>query len=129
MWTGKFDPHAIMVPIAGLLHGPLGSFNIHCVLDTGAPFTVINTAVADQLGYNARMGKRRVRLWGIGTPQEGYSVEVSRFEAMGLCLSSFEIVCEDLDPHFGIEGLIGLDLLARHILTLDFITGTIALGP
>jgi hypothetical protein len=48
---------------------------------------------------------------------------------MGLSFGSLEVVCEDLDSYFGIDGLIGLDLLAGHILTLDFISGIITLGP
>jgi hypothetical protein len=129
VWLGNFDPHRGAIYVDGLLHGPIKVRTVLLVLDTGAPTSYLDTAVADEVGYSARMGNRVTLIWGIGTPQQGYSLEVSCLEVMGLSFSPLEVFCHDIPPSFRIDGLIGLDLLARHILTLDFITGTIALGP
>jgi predicted aspartyl protease len=107
----------------------MGIQTINFILDTGTPLTVVDTAIADRLGYSARMGRGVVRLWGIEAPQERYRLEVSRLEIMGLDLGPIEVVCHDFLPQFGVEGLLGMDLLAGHILNLDFIAGSISLGP
>ena len=129
MWTGSFDPTQDAVYVHGFLHGPVKARAVSLVLDTGTPISFLNTAVADEVGYGARMGKRVTWIWGIGTPQQGYSLEVSGLEVMGLSFGPLEVFCHDIPPSFGIEGLIGMDLLAGHILNLDCITGTINLGP
>lgn len=129
MWTGSFDPTQDAIYVHGFLHGPAKVRAVSLVLDTGAPTSYLNTAIADETGYGARMGKRVTCVWGIGTPQQGYSLEVSCLEVMGLSFGPLEVVCHDIPPSFGIDGLIGLDLLALHILTLDFIIGAITLGP
>lgn len=46
MWTGRFELREGMVRVDGLLHGPLGARGVRFILDTGCPFTLIDTAIA-----------------------------------------------------------------------------------
>lgn len=107
----------------------MGSRRARFVLDTGASRTTINVVLTDELGYGAHMGIRSTRAIGAGGAIPGYLMKVERIDLMGLSLSGFEVVCEDVDPETEIDGLIGLDFLHGRILTVDGIAGVVTLAP
>jgi predicted aspartyl protease len=51
---------------------------------------------------------------------------VAEIGALGIRRSSFEIVAHAL-PEPGIDGLLGLDFLRDHKLTIDFVNGELEL--
>lgn len=124
MWTAEYDPRQRVILVEVVVHGPLGSRRIRCLLDTGTSATIIDTAIIDELGYSARMGKGRSRLVAIGT-QEGYRLEVTSLETMGYVFESCEIRCHDFQDDLGFAGLVGMDLLEGRILTIDGVRGMI----
>lgn len=129
MWHGRFDPDsgAILLPVR--LFGPNGYSQASFLLDTGAYKTTVNVEITDKLGYGAHLGRHNVRTVGAGAPIPGYVLPVRRLEVMGLALEDFDVVCEDIEPQAGIDGLIGMDALRGHILTVDAIDGTVTLAP
>ncbi len=129
MWTERYDPDQGDIWVNLRLHGPAGDAVLNCVLDTGTPVTIIDAAVMDRLGYGASMGGKVSRLWGVGGPQVGYRLQVAHLETMGLAIDNAQVHCHDLPDKFGIEGLIGMDLLKGRILTLDGIGGPVTLAP
>jgi predicted aspartyl protease len=98
------------------------------VLDTGSQATVLNTASADDNGYSASMGTKRSRLLGVEGVQEGYRLKVDRLEALGFAVENHEVFCHDFDERLGVDGLIGMDLLAGRVLTIDGVKGLIRIG-
>lgn len=114
--------------VSVVIYGPLGRRRFRFILDTGTRVTTVDPEVLDQLGYNSRMGRRVSRSLGMGGVEQGYFIELSRVEAMGFITGPMEVVCADLPPGCGIDGLIGMDLLQHRVLTLDGIQGTIQVG-
>ncbi len=129
MWTGRYSQGKRIIEVRVRLFGPLADRDLQFILDTGTPVTIVHTGRSDLLGYSASMAKRNSRLWSTGGPQDGYTVEMMRLETMGLHLEKFEVACHDLPEHLGVDGLIGMDLLEGHCLTIDGVTGTISLEP
>lgn len=130
MWTGRFDPAEGVVWVTARVFGPLGDRYLNCILDTGTPQTILDTAILDSLGYSAHMGTRVMNLSGIGGRLPAYELPMARFETMGLILSPFAVLSQDIVPaNLGVEGLIGMDLVIGRILTIDGERGTISLGP
>lgn len=123
MWQGSYRPRERIVWLDVGIHGPLGARWYNFVLDTGSPVTVVDPGVVDELGYGAAMGKAIRTFWSIGGSQAGYSLDVQCLEVMGLLLEQCEVVCQDLPRELGVDGLIGMDLLEGHVLTLDGVGG------
>lgn len=128
MWTGRYDRKSRVIVVEVWISGPLGVARLNCVLDTGTQRTVIDPAIADQLGYSARMGRGRSRLTGVAGVQEGYRLEVQRMETMGFSAGPFAVLCHDFEEGLGIDGLIGMDALDDRIVTIDAIHGLLSVG-
>jgi hypothetical protein len=128
MFTARFDPKERIVWVNVRLFGPLGHRNLRFVLDSGTPMTTVDTTVIDELGYGARMGNKRSRSVGMGGAERGYTLSVSRLEAMGLGAAPFEVACADFPSGLGVDGVIGMDLLDGHLLLLDCLHGVLTVA-
>ncbi len=117
----------IWVPVT--LWGPLGEQELQFILDTGTSVTVVNTAIIDKLGYSAKMGTTRSRLVGVEGAQEGYQLEVKRIAILGLTIESCEVYCHDFEDRFGVQGLVGMDLLIDREIFIDGPNGVLKIGP
>jgi aspartyl protease len=127
-WTSTFDPAEGVVWITAHVIGPLGSRDLNCILDTGTSHTILDTSILDELGYGARMGTRLFGVSGIGGLLPAYELPLARFELMGLELEQFPVLSQDIVPdNVGVDGLIGMDVLAGRILTIDACNGTVSL--
>ena len=91
--------------------------------------SLVDPEIVDDLGYSPRMGRQVSRLVGVGGVQHGYELAVMRLETMGLVLAPCLLMCHDLPRELGVDGLIGMDLLEGHILTLDGKAGLVTLAP
>lgn len=128
MHAETFDPKKRVVWLEVQVFGPAGRGACRFILDTGSPVTVISTSVIDSLGYSARMGTTRSQLIGIEGAQEGYRLRIEQLQTLGLDVQDREVFCHDFDERLGVDGLIGMDLLEGHVLTLDCVQGTVTLG-
>jgi hypothetical protein len=126
VWKIDFDPAEREVWVPAWLHGPLGIRQVTCLWDPGASITIVNTPVLDALGYSAKMGKVRRGTWGVGGDRlPGYTLDV-RLDVFGEELNPHEILAQDILPdHFGVEVLLGMDLVPGRMFTLDGIQGTL----
>lgn len=125
MWIQEFDPAQRTVWIEVQLWGPSANRWYSFVLDTGSPVTVVDSDVADELGYSAMMGKGIHRFWSVGGPQYGYVLEMQQIEMLGAILRPCEVICQQLPRALGVDGLIGVDLLVGRRILLDFAVGRI----
>ena len=123
MFVDRFDPLAGVLWVRARAFGPLGGKDLRLILDTGTVVTVLDTAVLDALGYSARMATARSSLLGVDGAQEGYRLSLDRFEALGFALDGCSVLCHDFDERLGVDGLIGMDLLAGRVVTIDGIRG------
>jgi hypothetical protein len=129
MWTGRFDPSQGIIWIRAHISGPSGERYLKCILDTGTPRTIVDTSILDALGYGAQMGTRIFEISGIGGSLPSYELPLIGFEAMGRNLERFPVLSQDIVPDdMGVDGLIGMDLITGHVLTIDARSGTVTLA-
>ena len=84
--------------------------------DTGAAKTQIHTPIIDQLGYSARQGTTRSKMYGAaGEAQHGFYFELSRITLLGVEFNNIEVGAFDLEGCVQDEtdGLLGFDLIKR----------------
>lgn len=129
MWTARFDPDAGEIFVDVILSGPRGDYPASFLLDTGAHRTTVNVVITDELGYGAHLGRHNIRTIGAGGSIPGYVLPIRRLEVMGLVLENFDVICEDIEPAAGVDGLIGMDMIRGRVLTVDAIRGMVTLAP
>lgn len=101
---------------------------IPAVLDTGASFTIISSDILVSLGYDPAnpLCKRHRIITGSGV-EFAPTVKVKSLTAIGHKVSNIDVLCHDMPPSSGIEGLIGLNFLRYFDLIIKFPKGIIEL--
>jgi hypothetical protein len=124
-----FDPNYRLIPVEAVLEGPRGSQRLQLVLDTGSTRTVIKPRILKTLGYDPDASSTSFSVSGVGTgsspPAPG--VVVDRLRALGHDRRDFMVVCHPVSTSTRADGLLGLDFLRGHVLTIDFVQNEIDL--
>lgn len=108
--------------------GPRGPFFLRLMLDTGATQSLIRDDVFVTIGYDPASSTDRVQV-AMGNGVEIVPrIVVNRFTAFGIHRIGFPLLARALPPEAGVDGLLGLDFLRGHVLTLDFRTGVLTLA-
>ena len=108
--------------------GPLGSLVLRLILDTGATTSVIKLVALRSLGIDPDQPARQITMAtgsGIGLVP---LVILTRLTALGQHRFGFPVIAHSLPPQSAVDGLLGLDFLRGHILTVDFQAGQLALS-
>ena len=123
----RFNSQRGLIIVTTRLSGPTGAYNAHLALDTGANATFVRNAILVAIGYNPNAAPQTVR-FTTGSGVAGASrVTIDKLEALGQARLNFSIVAHTLPPSASVDGVLGLDFLRSHILTLDFQKGEIIL--
>ncbi|MBC7795987.1 MAG: clan AA aspartic protease [Pyrinomonadaceae bacterium] len=101
--------------------------NINLALDTGATATVISAKRLERLGYDLKNPEDEIYI----TTGSGLvfvpKVKIEKLTALGNTKENFLVVAHDLPPTVSVDGVLGLDFMRGHVLTVDFIQGFIEL--
>jgi predicted aspartyl protease len=125
--TKTFDAARGLVIIGVEIWGPAGSGAAKFAVDTGASRTLINNTFLEALGYEPRRSVDRTHITTGSGIELVANVNVTRLEALGKTLRNFYVLGHTLPATAAVDGLLGLDFLRRHRLTLDFRRSTITL--
>ena len=118
-----FNPRARQIVVRAELTGKANYVRLRLLLDTGASFSVVSREALALAGYDlAAEGMTTSLTTGSGT-EAARQLFVKGFAALGLARADFPIVGYDLPAAAGVDGVIGLDFLRGHILTMDFVNG------
>jgi predicted aspartyl protease len=125
-----FDPSVSSIVVDLLLEAADGrsSLVIPVVVDTGASMTVIAIDIMGRLGYdpaNPALNRHRI-VTGSGI-EYAPRTSVRSATAIGQKVANLEVLCHDLPPESGVDGLLGLNFLKRFKLTIRFRKGIIDL--
>lgn len=104
--------HGLIV-VGAVVRGPSGDVEVALALDTGSTETVINPWVVEALGYTVRDGEQITRVRSAIGDEQGYTLRVARFTALGFAHERFRVHVFDLAEGYGIDGLVGLTFLDR----------------
>ncbi len=102
--------HGLIV-VAAHLFGPLGVRKLDLAVDTGATETLILPEIIHGLGYSPRDGERVTKIRSAIGEEPGYLIRVSRFRTLGHEFPDQLVHAHDLPDGFGIDGLLGLNIL------------------
>jgi predicted aspartyl protease len=97
------------------------------ILDTGATTTSLSPKILRLLGYDPSMAIGHAQLiTGSGTATAPLLI-LNRVSALGHHAIGMHVLARGLPANAAADGLLGLDFLRDHVLTIDFPLGQISL--
>jgi len=124
----RFNPKVGLVLVRVELAGPTGLIMLRLALDTGATRTLINAGPPVTVGYDPSLVSDRVQMTTGSGVEFVPKVQTLRLRALRQEQTGFVVLAHTLPSNLGIDGLLGLDFLRRHELTINFRTGRIKLA-
>jgi len=126
-----YDPSTSSIVVDLLLESSDGGSTllIPVVLDTGASLTIVAVDIMARLGYdpaNPKLDRQRI-ITGSGI-EYAPCTTVRSATAIGQKVGNLEVLCHDLPPESGVDGLLGINFLKRFKLTIRFRKGIIDLN-
>ncbi len=119
-----FDPNVDAVIVEAVLSGPLGSSTLALVLDTGATCSIVSETRLRFVGCDPSQPSGKVQATFGGGVQILAVVTTMEFMALGVKQAGYPVVCHNLPPSAGVDGVLGLDFFAGRVLTIDFVNNT-----
>jgi predicted aspartyl protease len=123
--TTLFDATRDLIIVEARVWRSLESVPVSLAIDTGSSETVLAPYVVDDLGYSPRDGEKITRVRSAVGDEQGYTLRVTQFAALGFTLPDFRVHVFDLAAGYGIDGLIGLSFLRRFNYEVRSIEGEI----
>ena len=108
------------------MFGPTDKAVFHLALDTGASDTMLSPTKLSAIGYNFADSPQVKVTMGSGVVQVP-AIALSRISALGQERTNFPILAYALPPTSTIDGVLGLDFMRGHLLTVDFRIGQLSL--
>ena len=125
--TLPFDAARGLIVVPTRVWGPNGDAVVRLALDTGATSTLIRSGILVALGYDPAAWADRVRVTTGSGVEFAPRVTLIRLRALGVERKSFRILAHTLPPTASVDGVLGIDFLRRHRLTIDFRKGEVDL--
>ena len=125
--TESFDAEHGLVIVRALLWGPTSNAVARLALDTGASRTLINTRFLLAMGYQRDRTEDQIQFTTGSGIELVETVRISQVRVLGKTITNFSVLSHNLPPTAAVDGLLGLDLLRRRRLTLDFRRSTVTL--
>jgi hypothetical protein len=122
-----FQPRSGPIIVEAELAGPTGTLKATMILDTGATTTCLSPKVLRLVGHDPSMAIGQAQLItgsGVSTVP---LVMVNRLSALGQHAIGLRVLARNLPLSAAADGLLGLDFLRGHVLTIDFSQGQISL--
>lgn len=120
-----FEPYSGLILIQSAISGASDDEFVTLALDTGANQTVISGETIKAIGFNV---ENEAQLHELATGNEMIFVPqivLPKIYALGIVKEDFPVFVHSLPASAKIDGVLGLDFLRGHVLTLDFKTGEI----
>jgi len=89
------------------------------IVDTGAAQTIISSDIAEDVGIVYQNGDRIIRMFGIGGEDFAFRKNVDEVRFGAKAIKDYSLDFGYLDARYGINGLIGLDLLLKVKALID----------
>lgn len=123
----SFNAKYGLVYIVAKIFGRKNDLMLNLALDTGASATVISQKRLLAAGYDLAKAEDESYITtgsGLITVPK---IRIEKIAALGKEKSNFLVIAHDLPPTASIDGVLGLDFLREHILTIDFVKEEIKL--
>lgn len=94
----------------------------HLILDTGASHSVISMDLVEDMGIYGEPEDEIVVMHGIGGVERSIRKQVDALRFGTYRMSNVKLDFANFDEHFGINGLVGSDILVAGRFTIDLDT-------
>lgn len=116
------------IEVGATIYGSTGQITtLTFLVDTGAARTLISPTALEYLGYEPSTATERVRMTTVSGIEYSPVLQIRKIESLGLVKEDFPVVLHTLPPNAPIDGLLGMDFIQGHVLTIDTIAHTIEL--
>ena len=118
----NFDRSQDIPIIDAVISGPMTHERVRLVFDSGYGLTQIDTGLMESIGYSVAHAKRIMAVKGpVGDEIQGYVVGLDRLKLFGFSISKLDVGVYDFDnfAHYGIDGLLGFDLIKQMHFELN----------
>lgn len=119
----KIDIKEPVVILKVEVFGKKGSKILDLIFDTGSTYTMIPWKVAESLGYDPALSRRRTSIVTASTTEMVPLINVKAMSALGHKVEEVDVVCHDLPPKSRVDGLLGLTFLKSFDINLYFKKG------
>ena len=120
-----FDPKRGLIAVPVRLAGPGGDLRVCLALDTGATATMVSREAAILVGFDPdAQGDRMEIVTGSGV-ERAPRVVMGEVEALGVVRQGMTVVCHTMPASASVDGVLGLDFLRGHVLTVDLVAGVV----
>ena len=123
-----FQPRTGLIIVEAEVSGPSGIVKSTMILDTGATTTTLGLKVLRLVGYDPSMAIGQAQLTTGSATSTVPLLMVNRLSALGRHAIGLRVLARNLPPGVAADGLLGLDFLRGHVLTIDFPQGQIRLA-
>jgi predicted aspartyl protease len=107
----EFDRASGLLVVKAMVWGPRQFMMLSLAIDTGSAETVVTPGLVDRLGYSPRDGERITTVRTAVGKEQGYTLRVQRFSALGYMVPDCPVHVFDLATGDDIDGLLGLRFL------------------
>jgi hypothetical protein len=125
--THAFDPSQGAILVAAKLTGPAAAVELLLALDTGATCSMVDENLLRAAGLDPSNPTGKVQATFGGGVMTLPMVTATDLSALGVSRQNYQVVCHTLPPSAGVDGVLGLDFFAGHVLTIDFVQHTVSL--
>lgn len=122
-----FNPASGLIVVSAEVVGPTGKVVTRLALDTGATKTLINGALLLAVGHDPALAQQRAQVTTGSGVEYVPCVVVDRLRSLGHEKVGVEVLGHTLPTGATVDGVLGLNFLRDHVLTIDFWTGQVSL--
>ena len=119
----KIDAKDPVIIIKVECFGGKGSRILDLIFDTGSTYTMIPWKVAESLGYDPALSRRRVSIVTASTTETVPLITIKSMVALGYKVDHVDVACHDLPSKSRVDGLLGLSFLKNFDIDLYFKKG------
>ena len=107
----RFDRKRDLIIVDARVWSPRGLGEWRLAVDTGSSDTVVNPEFVEDLGYSVRDGEHVMTVRSAIGREQGWTLRVQRFLALGFVARDYRIHVFDLATGDDIDGVLGLSFL------------------
>ena len=116
----RINPEEPAIILKVEIFGEKESRTIDMALDTGSTYSIIPWHVAEGLGYDPAVSRKRATLITASSVEAVPLITVRAIKALGMGARSTDVACHDLPPGSRVEGLLGLSFLKHFNINIHF---------
>jgi aspartyl protease family protein len=119
----RFNRKLDLIIVHARVWSPRSGRRLRLALDTGSSDTVVSPDLVEKLGYSVRDGEDIMTVRSATGKEQGWSLRVKRFSALGFAVPDYRLHVFDLATGDDIDGLIGLSFLDQFNYEVRSIEG------